>query len=442
MTEATTGMRHSEEMTKLDKRNLYRLPWSKNDNPIAWLEVTDVCDLACEGCYRQKLTGHKPLEEIKEEVRFFKKWRNPDSVSIAGGEPMLHPQILDIVAFIAENRIKPIILTNAMKLTPELLRELKRAGLAGFTIHIDSHQSRPGWTGKNEIEHNELRQHYADMIAAEKGLTVIFNSTVYPSTSREIPGMVRWAQANVTRVNGMVFITYRTLTTETSAALDSTGCEVDATKLGYASTRFEDRFVAIPDVDQLIHDACPVYEACSYLGGTVRHDTYKWLAAVTVGSRNRVYGSVGRAFMEFVQVFHHLFRGTYVAYTNMFRVTPFMFVLAPWDRPLRAAAGSWFRDVVRHPNRLFTPLRLQSLGVIQAPDPLPGGQLDMCDSCPDMTVWNGLLINSCRLDEYRLFGDLLTVVDRSKLERAAGANSAQSSGQLAESAKKKIPGTQ
>jgi hypothetical protein len=24
----------------LDKRNLYRLPWSMNDNSIAWLEVT------------------------------------------------------------------------------------------------------------------------------------------------------------------------------------------------------------------------------------------------------------------------------------------------------------------------------------------------------------------------------------------------------------------
>ena len=50
----------------LDKRNLYRLPWSMNDNPIAWLEITDVCNMYCEGCYRQRLTGHKSLEEIKD----------------------------------------------------------------------------------------------------------------------------------------------------------------------------------------------------------------------------------------------------------------------------------------------------------------------------------------------------------------------------------------
>ena len=50
----------------LEKRNLYRLPWSMNDNAIAWLEVTDICNIHCEGCYRQHLTGHKTLDEIKE----------------------------------------------------------------------------------------------------------------------------------------------------------------------------------------------------------------------------------------------------------------------------------------------------------------------------------------------------------------------------------------
>jgi hypothetical protein len=48
----------------LDKRDLYRFPWSMNDNPIAWLEVTDICNIHCEGCYRQRITGHKSLAEV------------------------------------------------------------------------------------------------------------------------------------------------------------------------------------------------------------------------------------------------------------------------------------------------------------------------------------------------------------------------------------------
>src|SRR5512137_2650440 len=117
----------------LDKRNLYRLPWSLNDNAIAWLEITDICNIHCEGCYRQRLTGHKTLEQVKEEILFFKRWRNPDNVSIAGGEPLVHPHIMDIVAFIAENGMKPVVLTNAYALTPEVMRELKHAKVAGFT---------------------------------------------------------------------------------------------------------------------------------------------------------------------------------------------------------------------------------------------------------------------------------------------------------------------
>jgi MoaA/NifB/PqqE/SkfB family radical SAM enzyme len=400
----------------LEKRDLYRFPWSMNDNPIAWLEVTDICDLHCEGCYRQRLTGHKPLQQIKEEILFFKRWRNPDNVSIAGGEPLLHPQIVDIVAFIAENGIKPILLTNGVKLTPGFLRELKEAGLVGFTMHIDSHQGRPGWRDKNEAEHNKLRQHYADIVAAEGGMIVVFNSTVYPSTFREIPDVVRWGQANIDRVHGLVFITYRTLDTEANVALDSEGRVVEASRLGYSSERFDETFVTSPEVYQIIKGDFPEYEPAGYLGGTIRHDSFKWLAGAVIGSRHGWYGSIGKKTMELAQAGHHLLRGTYLAYLSGMRVSPLIFLLSPWDDAVRKAARNWLRDVGRHPGRLFDGIRVQTIGIIQAPDVQPGGRADMCDSCPDMTVWEGKLINSCRMDEYRMFGDLLSVAERPQTE--------------------------
>ena len=48
--------------------SLYRFPWSKTDNPGAWIEVTDECDLDCPGCYRHRLEGHRPLDELKQDV--------------------------------------------------------------------------------------------------------------------------------------------------------------------------------------------------------------------------------------------------------------------------------------------------------------------------------------------------------------------------------------
>jgi hypothetical protein len=400
----------------LEKRDLYRFPWSMNDNPIAWLEVTDICNLHCEGCYRQRLTGHKPLQQVKEEILFLKRWRNPDNVSIAGGEPLLHPQILDIVAFIAENGIKPILLTNGLTLTPEFLGEFKEAGLVGFTMHIDSHQDRPGWRGKDEAEHNELRQHYADMVAAEGGMIIVFNSTVYPSTFREIPNVVRWGQQNIDRVHGLVFITYRTLDTEANVALDGKGQVVDASRLGYSSQRFDEAFVTSPEVYQIIKDAFPEYEPSGYLGGTMRHDSFKWLAGAVIGSRHGWYGSIGKKTMELGQAGHHLFRGTYLAYLSQARVSPLIFLTSPWDSTVARAARNWLTDLWRHPGSLLGGLRVQTIGIIQAPDVQADGRADMCDSCPDMTVWEGKLINSCRMDEYRLFGDLLSVAKKPQRE--------------------------
>jgi len=96
------------------------------------------------------------------------------------------------------------------------------------------------------------------------------------------------------------------------------------------------------------------------------------------------------------------------------RVARSAFLMAPWDANVRRAAKNRLSDILRHPLRLFSPVRFQSVGIIQAPDIQPSGVADMCDSCPDMTVWNGTLINSCRMDEYRLYGGMLSVTERQK----------------------------
>jgi hypothetical protein len=101
-------------------------------------------------------------------------------------------------------------------------------------------------------------------------------------------------------------------------------------------------------------------------------------------------------------------------------VSPFVFLLSPWDRTLRKAARNWLAGLWHDPGRVFGSIRVQTIGIIQAPDVQPDGRADMCDSCPDMTVWNGRLINSCRMDEYRLFGDMLAVADRPAVRDGPG----------------------
>jgi len=125
-----------------------------------------------------------------------------------------------------------------------------------------------------------------------------------------------------------------------------------------------------------------------------------------------VYGSVGKGTMEVAQAGHHLLNGTYLAYLSEAKIGRKVFLTSLWDKTMRQAFHAWRKDVVRHPGRLFDNIFIQSIGIIQAPDLQTDGRADMCDSCPDMTYYDGKLINSCRMDEYRLFGGFLSVVDR------------------------------
>lgn len=399
---------------ELSKRNLYRFPWTGNDNPIGWLEVTDKCNTYCRGCYRiNGMQGHKSLEQVKEEIQLLKKWRNCDNISIAGGEPLIHPDILDIIAYIRSQDMKPLILTNGIRLEEDrdFMIELKKAGAIGFTFHIDSEQQRPHWKGKTETELFELRQHYADMVHSVGGLFASFGMTVYPGNMYIVSEMVKWANQNIDRVHGLVFITFRNVVMEGDFEFLVDGKPIDA-GTSYVADSNEESYLTSGDVYQEIKKHFPHYETSAYMGGTQSHDKITWLVSAQLGTKHKMYGSIGRKVMELFQTFHHLRYGTYVIYSPSHKVPKIAFLLGMLDKGVRQTSGQFWREALRHPGELFRPMYVQSIGIIQGPDLLEDGRADMCESCPDMTVWNGRLVHSCRLDEWRLYGNYVTAQRR------------------------------
>ncbi|MCC7448330.1 MAG: radical SAM protein [Anaerolineae bacterium] len=393
------------------KDDMYRFPWSLNDNPIGWLEVTDKCNIYCRGCYRLNREGHKTLEQVKEEIRFLQKWRNCDNISIAGGEPLIHPDIVEIVSYIHELGMKPLILTNGVKLVDNrpMMEELKRAGAVGFTFHIDSEQSRPHWKGKTELELCELRLDYARMVASVGGLFVSFGATIYPTNVHLVPEIVKWANQHIDLINGLVFITYRAAPTDGSVDFLVDGKPVDDIEVPYVAPTDVETHITSRHVYAKIKEANPAYETSAFLGGTQTHDAIKWLTAVQLGAKGQMYGSLGPKTMELAQTVHHFFKGTYMVYTPMSKWPKIGFLLGMVDKAVRATHGQYWKDILRHPKRFFEPVYLQSIGIVQAPDILDDGRLDMCDSCPDMTVYDGKLVHSCRMEEWRLYGNYVTV---------------------------------
>jgi hypothetical protein len=396
---------------QLDHRSLYRLPWSLTDNAISWLEPTAACNLYCEGCYRTNdPKSHKPLDEIADDLDLFTQLRSTDGISVAGGDPLCHPEVTEIVAMIAGRGLKPILNTNGLTLSRELLTEMKRAGLWGLTLHIDSKQRRPDWRGKSEVELNELRLEFAQLIAEVGGLSCAFNSTVYEDTLESVPEVVAWGEKHINIVHVLVFIAFRAALIDGRYDYYVNGRAIDISDIRYATNQQPRTDIESTDILAVIRKRFPDFQPSAYLNGTEQPDSFKWLAAGRLGTRGKVHGYVGPRFIELAQVSHHLRHGRYLAYSSpkVHRRGRALLALSPLDRGMARAA----RAYLRNPLRIFRRLHYQSVMIIQPIDLLPDGRQNMCDGCPDMTVWNGRLAWSCRLEEPMNFGGFVQTVPR------------------------------
>lgn len=399
----------------LDPKNYYRLPWSLTDNAISWLEPTWKCNIYCEGCYRiNDPRGHKSLEQIKAELAVFNKFRLTDGVSIAGGDPLIHPEIVEIVRMVAKSGQKPILNTNGVALTKELLKELKAAGVKGFTFHVDSKQGRPHWKKKNELELNEVREYYAEMLQEIGGISCAFNSTVYEDTLQYVPGLVAWAQKHIDKVHVMVFIAFRAAILNGNFDYYAGTEKVDLGFIPYTAPSESKVDILSTDIYDVIKKRFPDFDSAAYLNGTNKPDSFKWLLSGRIGTKDKIYGYVGPRFMEAAQTFHHLRHGHYLAYTDpkIHRRGRTMLLLSPLDVRVRGIAGSYLRAALGNPLRLFKRLHYQSIMIVQAPDVLEDGAQNMCDGCPDMTVLDGKLVWSCRIEEPLRYGQFLQTLPK------------------------------
>jgi hypothetical protein len=337
-------------------------------------------------------------------------------VSIAGGDPLCHPEVVEIVRRVTKLGRKAILNTNGVGLSRDLLVELKKQGLVGLTFHVDSRQGRPGWRNKTEKQMCELRSQYAELVASVGGLACAFNSTVYEETLEQVPDVLDWAGDNIDIVHTVVFITYR------AAVLDSYdyyahGKKVDMSPIVYSLAGQRRTDISSREVVKVIQRRHPDFRPAAYLNGTERPDTLKWLMGVRLGQKgNRIHGYVGPKFVEMTQSLHHLFFGRYLAYSSpaVLSAGRSLMTSCAWDPGVRGALGNWAKSVVRNPLSLLKKEHVQAVLVIQPIDMMEDGRQNMCDGCPDMTLHEGKLAWSCRLEELKQFGCWVHTVPRKR----------------------------
>ncbi|HEV8538047.1 MAG TPA: hypothetical protein VGR15_03895, partial [Bacteroidota bacterium] len=90
-----------------------------------------------------------------------------------------------------------------------------------------------------------------------------------------------------------------------------------------------------------------------------------------------------------------------------------------FDEGVKQIARNYLKSVFRNPLNAFKKLHYQSVMIIQPVDFLENGYQNMCDGCPDMTLWKGELVWSCRLEELKNFGCWVRTVPKDGATSAA-----------------------
>lgn len=105
---------------------------------LAHLVVTRRCNLRCAYCTEFDSTSDPlPHQELQRRIDALARLRTV-VVTLTGGEPLLHPNLTEIVRSCRDRGMITTCTTNGYLLTPERIRALNEAGLHEIQISIDN----------------------------------------------------------------------------------------------------------------------------------------------------------------------------------------------------------------------------------------------------------------------------------------------------------------
>ncbi|MEW5894767.1 MAG: radical SAM protein [Candidatus Omnitrophota bacterium] len=162
------------------------------------LEPTGACNLQCVMCPRAKSItrqlGHMPFELFERiclEV-------DPVFVAFVGfGEPLLHPEIVDMVKWCVRHKKITRISTNATVLDSSLSRRLIEAGLHQIWFSFDSPDKENFEKIRKGADFEKVISNISDFMTIRKKLgsrmAVTMNFTLIRENMHELPRMLQFA---------------------------------------------------------------------------------------------------------------------------------------------------------------------------------------------------------------------------------------------------------
>jgi hypothetical protein len=150
------------------------------------IETNQTCNLRCMTCYNLYQDSIKSLEEIKMEIDFAMTRRRLETITLIGGEPTLHPGMVEVIKYIKSKKLVCQLLTNGIRFRkePDLVAECKKAGLDRILLHVDSGQPYTEKEAGNVID-DSFR------LFEKNKIYYALSMTIYHDNSGLIQGIMR-----------------------------------------------------------------------------------------------------------------------------------------------------------------------------------------------------------------------------------------------------------
>ena len=141
------------------------------------IAVTNACNAHCRFCsFPRVAPAERMMAEPARLLRGLEVFKDKgiQYICLTGGEPLLYPALLPVLARARDLAIHTILCTNGLRLTPAYIRDLQAAGLKTLIISIDgptaaahdAHRGLPGLTGHIREMVPELRRAGLDPVAS------------------------------------------------------------------------------------------------------------------------------------------------------------------------------------------------------------------------------------------------------------------------------------
>ena len=163
------------------------------------VEITGKCNMACEHCRAWEETKvHMPLDLFKKSIDFAISEADSDfRLTISGGEPFLHPGLIEMMKYAKSKCIEDVIITtNGSLVTLGKLKELKDIGFKNLAIQISVDSFNPEEHNKFRNFPNafELAMKTFDL-TKETGINSSLRASITPDRIYQIDGLVDLAIA-------------------------------------------------------------------------------------------------------------------------------------------------------------------------------------------------------------------------------------------------------